>query len=345
MEHADELVFLLFRQHKRFFTESALLLLAFAMVPVVAGGQNAPAPEKPASEKHDAAVRTQMHNVDYHFADNVAVHIKSLNGALVPVGDHEFPVLDDKNSFRIRVDAAEIAISPADLGNLLNSYAFARPHSPLAGISVAIANGQLKIKGKLHDKGDIPFGTIGMLSPTPDGKVRLHSEKIKALHVPVKGLMDAFGVEIDDLIKTGKIPGVQAEGDDLILDLSQILPPPHLEGKVTAIRIEGNAIVQIFGTPDKKPAEKLPNANYVSCQGNQLRVGKLTMADADVILSDLDPNDPLDFYLDHYKEQLAAGYTKISTNFQVRVFVKDYDKLGKAKPPATKKNSNSPGTP
>ncbi len=345
MEHADELVFSRFRQHKRFLTESALLVLAFTMAPVVAVGQNATAPEKPVPEKQDAGVRTQMRNVNYHFADNVAVHIKSLNGALVPVGDHEFPVLDDKNSFRIRVDAAEIAINPADLGNLLNSYAFAQPHSPLAGVSVAIANGQLKIKGRLHDKGGIPFETVGMLSPTPEGKVRLHSEKIKALHVPVKGLMEAFGVEIDDLIKTGKIPGVQAEEDDLILDLSQMLPPPHLEGKVTAIRIEGNTIVQTFGTADKKPAEKLPNANYVSCQGNQLRVGKLTMTDADIILSDLDPSDPLDFYLDHYKEQLAAGYTKISTNFQVRVFVKDYDKLGKAKPPAAKKKSNAPGTP
>jgi hypothetical protein len=345
LEHADEWIVLLFRVHRRFLTTGALLLLAFATVPTLAVGQNAPAPEKPAAEKQDAAVRAQMRNVNYHFADNVAVHIKSLTGALVPVGDHEFPVLDDKNSFRIRVDTAEIAINPADLGNLLNSYVFARPHSPLAGISIVIANGQLKIKGKVRDKGDIPFETLGMLSPTPDGKVRLHSEKIKALHVPVKGLMDAFGVEIGDLIKTGKLPGVQAEEDDLILDLSQILPPPHIQGKVTAIRIEGNAIVQIFGTPDNKPAEKLANANYVSCQGNRLRVGNLTMTDTDIILTDLDPSDPLDFYLDHYKEQLAAGYAKIAANFQVRVFVKDFDKLGKAKPPAAKKNSASPGTP
>ena len=36
------------------------------------------------------------------------------------------------------------------------------------------------MKGKLHDKGDIPFETEGSLIPTPDGKIRLHSEKIKA---------------------------------------------------------------------------------------------------------------------------------------------------------------------
>jgi hypothetical protein len=233
----------------------------------------------------------------------------------------------------------KFAVMPDDLSNILNSYVFARPHAPLVGISVVISNGQIKIKGKLHDKGDIPFESIATLSPTPDGKVRVHSDKIKALHVPMKGLMDAFGVEVDDLIKTGKIPGIEAEENDLILDLGQILPPPHIEGKVTAIRIEGNAIVGSFGTEEKKPAVKLQNANSVSLQGNQLRIGKLTMTDTDIILNDLDPVDPLDLYLDHYKEQLAAGYTKIAANFQVRAFVKDFDKLGNVKAIATKKAS------
>lgn len=172
-----------------------------------------------------------MRNVKYRFAVNIAVQIKWLRGSLIPTGDNELPVLDDKNSFRIRVDAAEISITPANLANLLNSYVFARPNSPLAGISVSIANGRLKVKGKLQDKGNIPFGTQGVMSPTADGRIRLHSEKIKALHVPVKGLMDAFGIDVSDVIKSGKVPGVLAEENDLILDLEQILPPPHIDGK------------------------------------------------------------------------------------------------------------------
>ena len=40
----------------------------------------------------------------------------------------------------------------------------------------------------------------------------------------------------------------------------------------------------------------------------------------------------MDFFLDHYTEQLAAGYTKTSTKFQLHAFVKDYDKLNRAKP-------------
>jgi hypothetical protein len=57
---------------------------------------------------------------------------------------------------------------------------------------------------------------------------------------------------------------------------------------------------------------------------------------------DLDANDPLDFYLDHYKDQVAAGYTKISTGFQLRACVKDFEKLDKTKLPArdTQQKSN-----
>jgi len=277
-------------------------------------------------EKPDAAVRAQMHNVKYRFTDNISVQINWLTGALVPAGDNELPIFDDKNSFRLRIDSGEIAISPADLANLLNSYVFARPNSPLSGISVAIVNSRLKLKGKLHDKGDIPFETEGLLTSTPEGRLRVHSDKIKALHVPVKGLMDAFGIGVADFIKSGKVPGVQSEENYLILDLQQILPPPHIEGKVTAVRVEGNSVIQTYGVAGTAPP-KLQNANYMAYRGNRLRFGRLTMDDADMVLYDLDPADPLDFFLDHYKEQVAAGYSKITTSYQLRIYLKDFAKL------------------
>jgi len=287
--------------------------------------------EATAQEKPDAAVRAQMRNVNYRFTDNIAVQINALNGALVPTANNDSPFLDDKNSFRIRIDTAEIAISPTDLANLLNSYVFVGANSPLARISITIVNGQLSIKGRLRDKGDIPFEAQGVMSPTPDGRIRLHSEKIKALHLPVKGLMDAFGIAVNDLIKSGKVPGVQAEENDLILDLQQILPPPHIDGKVTAVRVTNNSIIQTFGGNSGAPAAKLQNANFMSYRGNRLRFGKLTMDDADITLYDLDSADPMDFFLDHYKEQIAAGYSKITVNSQLRIFLKDFNKLPQPK--------------
>jgi hypothetical protein len=281
----------------------------------------------PVNGRQQGTVQVQMRNVTFHFSETVAVEIKSLNGVLVPLGKNEFPVFDDKDSFNVRISTAEIAIDSSNLANVLNSYLFARPHSPFTELSVSVEKGRLKVKGKFHDKGDIPFETEGVLIPTSDGKLRLHSEKIKALHVPVKGLMDLFGIDLGGLIKEGKVQGVEAQEDDLILDLEQILPPPHIEGKVVSVRMEGEKIIQWFGGSDVKPVKNVRSGNYMAYKNNRLRFGKLVMNDADLILMDMDPKDPLDFFLDHYKEQLAAGYAKITPDSGLRVFIKDFNKL------------------
>ena len=280
--------------------------------------------------KAEGAVATRMQNVMFHFTTTSAVHIKTLRGEIVPTGKNAYPIFDDKESFRVRVSGAEITISATDLASVLNSYVFAQAKSPLKLVTAEIMNGKLRMKGKLHDKGDIPFESDGVLSATPDGKIRLHTEKIKALKVPVKGLMDTFGIDIAKLISSGKLAGVQAEGNDLILNIAEILPAPHLDGKVTAIHLEGENIVLIFGTVDGN-VKKGPAGNYMSYRGNRLQFGKLLMSDADMTLIDMDSGDPLDFYLDHYKEQLMAGYSKITPSFGLKVFVRDFDKLGKGR--------------
>jgi hypothetical protein len=290
--------------------------------------------DSPPKNKQEGTVQAQMRNVTYHFSDTVVVEIKSLNGELVPLGKNEFPIFDVKDSFSLRISTAEMAIDSSNLANLLNSYVFARPQSPLTALSIVVEKGRVKVKGKLHDKGDIPFETEGILTPTADGKLRLQSEKIKAMHVPVKGLMSLFGIDLGGLIKEGKVPGVRAEEDDLILDLEQILPPPHIEGKVVSVRIEGEKIIQIFGGSDANPVKNIRAGNYMAYKNNRLRFNKLVMNDADLILIDMDPNDPLDFYLEHYKEQVSAGYTKTTLESGLRVFIKDFNKLhpGKSSP-------------
>jgi hypothetical protein len=278
----------------------------------------------------NAAVQTQMHNVMFHFTESATVMIKTLSGELLPTEGSEFPVFDNKDSFRLRIGYAEIAIAAPDLANIFNSYVFARANSPLKGVSMSIENGRLKIKGQLHSVGTVQFETESTLSPTDDGEILLRTGRVKALHVPVKGIMNLFGVEIADLIKNGKVPGVEARGDDLVLDPSLVFPAPHMEGQVSATRIEGNTILLTFG--DKNRATKARQAgNYMSFRGNRLRFGKLTMTDVDMILIDMDPADPFDFFLDRYKDQIAAGYSKISSNSVLRIYVRDFNKLGKSR--------------
>ena len=287
-----------------------------------------PSPGVPPQNKPEAdhAVRVQMRNINYHFTADVSAYIGYLDGALLPTTPGQIPVFDEKNSFVIGIESAEIAVPVSSLANVLNSYVFQRDDAPLKKIAVSIDKGRLKITGRLHSKGDIPFETIGSLSATPEGKIRLHTEKIKALHLPMKALMDLAGVKLAELIKTDKVKGVQIQQDDLILDPEQVFPPPHIRGRVTRVSLNGQNVVQVFGNSSArtKPAFR---GNYMAYRGNQLRFGKLTMTDTDLILIDMDPKDSFDFFLDHYNEQLSAGYTKITPGFGLRTYMRDFNKL------------------
>lgn len=268
-----------------------------------------------------------MRNVTYHFTDRIAAHIYQLQGHLIPTKPGAMVVFDDTNSFILVVSSAEIAIGCASLARVLNKNVFSAADAPIKDITIESKNNQLIIKGKLHQKGDIPFETTGTISADPDGKIRLHAEHVKAAHLPVKGLLDLLGLDIASLINTKKVHGINAEKDDLILDPEQILPPPRIRGKVTAIRVQGNEIVQVFGALQVSNFAAKQPGNYMAYRDGDLRFGKFTMQDADLILIDADPQDSFDFYLDHYKEQVIAGYDKITPEFGLRIYARDYNKL------------------
>jgi hypothetical protein len=279
--------------------------------------------QQPPSE--NGLVRAEMRNVMYHFTDSISVHIVRLEGELVAVGKPGLPVFDDANSFAIEIRSAEISITTEALANALNQYAFAASDAPIKNIRVSTQGGKLKIKGRLHSNGDLPFESEGSLSVTPDGEIRVHTEKVKAAHLPIKGLMDLLGATLAKLIDTRKVRGVRTEKDDLILTPSEAFPPPHIQGRLSSIAIRGNEIVQGYGN-SSSPSVKI-SGNYIAYRGAQLRFGKLTMSGTDLTLVDMNPQDPFDFYLDHYQDQLVAGYTKATPSFGLRSYFRDYNKL------------------
>lgn len=269
-------------------------------------------------------VHTQMRNIFYHYTDRIAVHIFWLDGTVVPTHEGDIVVFDDAKSFYIAIESAKIAIGTKALSDTMNDHVFAAKDAPLKKIEVRTNGQNLKVMGRLHSKGDVPFETENTISVSADGKLRLHSEKVKAAHLPVKGLIDLLGLDIAKLMNTRQVPGVQAEGDDLILDPEEILPLPRIRGKVSAAQIAGDQLVLTFGR--SKAEAPVRAGNYMSYRGGQLRFGKLTMDHSDMDLIDMEPRDAFDFFLDHYREQLSAGYTKITPQFGLRVYMKDYNK-------------------
>jgi hypothetical protein len=293
-------------------------LLLSLMIPAMLAASSQP-------DTTQGAVHAEMRNVMYHYTEPIAVHIAYLTGELHPTQQGGMPVFDDANSFTLSIDSARISITTEALANVMNQYALASADAPIKALSIVPSEGKLNIKGRLHSKGDLPFESEGSLSVTPDGEIRIHTEKLKAGHLPVKGLMDLLGQSIAKLIDTRKVSGLRADNNDLLINPAELFPPPHIHGHLRAISVVGNEIVQEYGT-HSAPSVKI-SGNYMAYHGAPIHFGNLIMTDTDLVLIDLDPRDPFDFFLARYRNQLAAGYTKTTLSFGLRCYFRDYNKL------------------
>ena len=276
------------------------------------------------------AVYTEMRNVRFQIAPGVFLDIARLTGRLTAKDSARPPLLDDKHSFSLDIETAEISVDTASLGTLLSRHVFAYPGSPLRDLRVETENGQLVQRGVL--RGLLPFSLRADVSLTSQGLIRLTPRKVKVFGIGVRGLMKFFGLNLEKLARVEPGRGVRIEGDEFFIDPTAILPPPRTRGRVTALRVTRNGIAQTFGGPP--PARIAPTggepANYMYFQGNRLTFGKLTMEETDLLILDDDPADPFDFFLDRWNDQLVAGYSRNTPARGLVVRMPDLSDIGRA---------------
>lgn len=276
-------------------------------------------------------VEIEMKNVRLHAAEGIVLEITHLRGRMVSRTAGAPPVFDDQRSFVLHLRHAELSLDVISLQNLLNQFAFAYDGAPVKQLTVQTDRGQLALKGKLHKGIDVPFSVKASVSTTADGRMRLHTESLKAVGVPAKGLLDLFGLKLEDVMDVKARKGVEIQDNDIIIAAGQVLPPPEIAGRLARVTVSGNRILQVFDD-GAKPAAPLtrpsPSAkNYVYFGGGDIRFGKLTMHDADLQLIDSDPKDPFDFFPTKYNAQLVAGYSKNTTAKGLKTYMPDYDDL------------------
>ncbi len=278
----------------------------------------------PAATPAGAVTQVRMHNVRLQMDPTFAMDVRHLEGRLLRKNPAAIASFDDKSSFMLEIDSGEIAVDAANLTGLLNRQVFATAGSPVTDVTVSMAGKQMKMKGTLHKGLAVPFEMTSDVSASPDGKILIRPEKLRAEHLPVKGLMHLFGIKVGDLIGSRKVRGIVAEGDTMTLDPELILPPPRTRGRVTGVEIEGDRMVQFFGNAQRRAVNE--KRNYMAFRGGTLQFGKLTMHDTDLQLIDADPRDPFLFYLDRYQEQLTAGYCKLTKTSGLEMYMPDYRK-------------------
>lgn len=305
----------------------ALLTLAAAC----AGEPPEPPPPPPAAEVHDTTriVQAEMRNVDFRIDSGVVLEISRLRGELVPASDTAPPSLDNPHSYSLTIGSAAIAIDTASLSVLLTRHVFAYHGSPLGSLRISTDSNLLVQKGVLKKGIHFPFTVKAEVSLTPEGMIRLHPVSIKVLGVGARGLMKFFGLSLQDLAKVAPGRGIRIEGNDFLLDPTAVLPPPRVRGRVTGLSIRNGRMYQTFGSTTKADSGRLTRpdttvANYMYFRRGTLRFGKLTMANADLLILDDHPADRFDFYLPRYFDQLVAGSHRTTPTDGLIVRMPDY---------------------
>jgi hypothetical protein len=293
----------------------------------------------PASVVSDTTTLIEMSNVHFRIDEALALEVHRLSGEMIPQG-RSYVYFDDPEGYVIRIRSAEVGLRPEDLRVLLSRYVFDYPDAPLTISRIAIEDSLLVQEGVLHKVVDIPFEMKASVSVTPEGLIRLHPESMRICDLPGKGLMEALDVHLSDLMDLSGAEGVRVEENDLLLDPQRVLPPPAIAGRLVALRLTQDELVQTLapepGDPPIRPAPSppLPETNYMFFQGGTLRFGDLVLLGSELQIADADPSDPFDFYQDRYRPQFLAGYSEATQSLGQITHMPDYADVGEEVEPA-----------
>jgi hypothetical protein len=317
-----------------------LLPIGLVCVGIVAAGcgrQATPAPVPPTAQASPVVgpasgldgIAASFRHVNLDVDDGIVLEISRLDGALVSARPGVLPTFDDPSSFIVRIDSGEVAMSPLSLSHLLNQHVFASKHAPIANLEMSIESGQLEGKGTLHKGVGLPFSMVANVSMTTDGRIRLHPVSVKVMGIPSSGLMKVLGIDLGGVVTLKETSGIEIDGDDFLLSPDHVFASPRIAGRLTAVRIEADRLVEVFGPP-AAPAnlaalDRTAEPKFLRFRGGTLRFGRLTMTNADLdIVSDGSSREVFEFSLPHYLEQLEAGYSKITANGGLIVHMPSY---------------------
>jgi hypothetical protein len=275
----------------------------------------------------------EMRNVLLHIDDRGVIRIDRLRGQVMTDSGTP-PVLDDARSFRIRVTRGTTRLTGDDLASLLNSVVFAYDGAPLKRMRARMEGNAIVLSGTLRKGVNLPFSITATPTLEPDGRVRMHPTRTRILGINGAALMKALGLQLDDLIDLKNARGAVVDGNDILLEPTQILPPPMIEARLESIGVVGDELVQTFVTTPLdsiferyiQPDSTQPN--FVYFRGGRLRFGKLEMIDTDLHIVDADQRDPFDLYLAEYNRQLVAGTSRNLETLGLRVTMPDFGDLG-----------------
>jgi hypothetical protein len=293
--------------------------------------QITPAPTSTSAKATNEPTPTTVyaHNLILRKGPVFRIYIRWLRGQMLRTHPNVNPSLDDPESFVFLIQKGVIH---ANLGDIANYFNTAAPAGfPLKNITITGEGDQLKTSGTLHKGIPLPVEIVSTVSSTSDGRIHLQVVKINALKIPVKALLGGFHLDIKDIMGTDPMSGVEISGNDIFLDTTKLTPPPHIRGQPTSVTLAKPDLVLVYGNSETDESKLAQWHNFLRLNGGTVDFGKLTMRNADLTLIDASDDPWFDLDLVNYQAQLTNGFSRITPQQGLEMFMPDLD--GRQKKP------------
>ena len=269
------------------------------------------------------------HNLMLRKGPDFRIYVRWLRGYMVRTHHDVNPTFDDPESFYLEIKTGVIRANIGDVGNFLNAGGVA--NSPLRNITLVADNDQIRLKGTVHKLIPIPVELLGSIAATSDNRIQVHVTKLSVLKLPLKGLLGGLHISVSDLFSPKGIPGIEVSGNDIFFDTLKLLPPPHITGRLTRVRVVAPDIEEIYGNAEEAVTRIEQWRNFLRLSDGTLDFGKLTMHQVDLTMVDVSDDAWFDLDLNNYQTQLVNGYTRMTPNAGLQIFMPDLDTLPKSK--------------
>jgi hypothetical protein len=276
-----------------------------------------------------APTAVYAHNLMLRKGPDFRIYVRWLRGNMVRTHRDVNPTFDDPESFFLEIKTGVIRANIGDIGNFLNAGGVS--NSPLKNITLLADDDHIKLRGTLHKLISMPVEVVGSIAATPDHRVQVHVTKLSVLKIPLKGLLGGLNISVSDLFHSKGIPGIEVSGNDIVFDSLKLLPPPHIHGQLSKVRVVSPDIEEVYGDAEEAVTRVEQWRNFLRLNDGTIDFGKLTMHHVDLTMVDLSNDAWFDLDLNNYQNQLVNGYTRMTPEAGLLIFMPDLDQLPKIK--------------
>ena len=261
------------------------------------------------------------HNLMLRKGPNFRIYVRWLRGQMARSRKNVNPSFDDPDSFSLYIKTGVIRANIGDIANYLNSGALG--DAPIKNIQLSGDGDEVKMRGTVHKVIPLPVELIGTLSVIGENGIQIHVKKVNVLKIPFKGMLNVFHVTAADLFKVRNIPGLEVTDNDIRFDTHALLPPPHISGHLTRVHVVNPDLEEVYGEAQEDVERTEEWRNFLRLNGGSIDFGKLTMHNVDLIMIDISKDPWFDLDLANYQDQLVNGYTRMTPQAGLQIFMPD----------------------